>query len=143
MASNAPGKAPLGRWLFKTEPGSYSFDRLLAEGRTRWDGVKNPVAVRHLREVRGGDEILVYHTGDEKAVVGIARAEGDGYPDPGDARLAAVDIAAVGRLKRPVPLAAIKEDPRFTGFALVRQGRLSVMPVPADLWQALLDLAGG
>jgi predicted RNA-binding protein with PUA-like domain len=113
------------------------------EGRTVWDGVTNPLALKHLRQVRRGDPILVYHTGDVRAVVGIARALGDPYPDPKgkDPQLAVVDIAPVQALVQPVTLAGIKDDPRFRDFDLVRLGRLSVMPVPADLWQALLSMA--
>jgi predicted RNA-binding protein with PUA-like domain len=116
-------------WLFKTEPSDYSFDRLLEEGRTVWDGVKNALALRHLRQVRRGDEIAIYHTGGEKAVVGIARAAADAAGD-------VVEIVPVRRAG-PVPLSAVKADPRFRNFPLVRMGRLSVMPVPDGLWEAL------
>lgn len=118
-------------WLFKTEPSDYSFDRLLEEGRTVWDGVKNALARRHLRQVRRGDEIAVYHTGREKAVVGVARAASDAEGDT-------VQIVPLRRTG-PVPLSAIKADPRFREFPLVRMGRLSVMPVPEDLWEALVE----
>lgn len=117
-------------WLFKTEPSDYSFDRLLREGGTVWDGVKNALALRYLRRVRRGDEIPVYHTGDERAVVGVARAAADAEGDT-------VRIVPVRRAG-PVPLSAIKADSRFKDFPLVRMGRLSVMPVPADLWDALV-----
>jgi predicted RNA-binding protein with PUA-like domain len=118
-------------WLFKTEPSDYSFDRLLAEKKAVWDGVKNALALKHLRSVKRGDEVAIYHTGDVKAVVGIAKAAADAK---GDA-VALVPVRAVP----PVPLAAVKADPRFKDFALVRMGRLSVMPVPPSLWPSLIQ----
>ena len=120
----------MARWLFKTEPSDYSFERLVAEKRTTWTGVKNALALRHLRAVRKGDEIAIYHTGNVKAVVGIAKAAADAK---GDA-VAIVPVRAVA----PVTLASIKADPRYKDFALVRMGRLSVMPVPDALWPALV-----
>jgi predicted RNA-binding protein with PUA-like domain len=117
------------KWLFKTEPSEYSFERLVRDGRTTWDGVKNALALRHLGAVRKGDEIAVYHTGGVKAVVGVARAAAD-------AKAGAVEIVPV-RPAGPVPLSSIKSDPRFREFPLVRMGRLSVMPVPEPLWKAL------
>ena len=119
----------MARWLFKTEPTAYSFDRLVAEKRTTWDGVKNPLARRHLQAVKKGDEIAIYHTGNVKAVVGVARAAADAKEDA----VAIVPVRAVG----PVTLASIKADPRYKDFALVRMGRLSVMPVPDALWGPL------
>jgi predicted RNA-binding protein with PUA-like domain len=129
-------------WLVKTEASTYSWDRLEKDGRTRWDGVKNPVAARHLAAVHRGDEVLVYHTGDEKAVVGVARAASDGYPDPGAPKLFAVDLEPVRRLARPVTLAEVKASGRFADFELVRVPRLSVMPVPDRIWKELLRMAG-
>ena len=119
----------MARWLLKTEPTDYSFDRLLADKKTRWTGVKNALALRHLRAVKKGDEIAIYHTGNVKAVVGIAKAAADAKGD-------AVDVVPV-RAVAPVPLASLKTDPRFKDFALVRMGRLSVMPVPDALWGPL------
>jgi len=118
-------------WLFKTEPSTYSFAQLRAEGRTTWDGVKNPLALKHLASVADGDSVFIYHTGDEKAVVGVARAASDPYPDPKtkDAKLLVVDLTPLRALAEPVPLAAIKASKRFAGFDLVRLPRLSVMPV--------------
>jgi predicted RNA-binding protein with PUA-like domain len=132
------------RWLLKTEPGEYAFEDLLRDGRTQWDGVTNALALRHLRAIRPGDALLIYHTGTVRAAVGLARAVSDPYPDPArkDPRFAVVDVAAVRRLPTPVPLTAIKADSRFRGFELVRLPRLSVMPVPEPLWRALLALAG-
>jgi len=124
----------MNRWLFKTEPSTYSFDQLRADRRTTWDGVKNPLALKHLANVRRGDEVLVYHTGDEKAVVGVARAASDPFPDPNkkDPRLLVVDLEPVKPLPQPVSLAAVKASRKFAGFDLVRLPRLSVMPVTPE-----------
>jgi predicted RNA-binding protein with PUA-like domain len=132
-------------WLFKTEPSTYSFDQLERDGRATWDGVRNPTALRHLRDIGAGDEVLIYHTGDEKAVVGIAKVVKGAYPDSkaGDPRLVVVDVTPVRRLKTPVPLARVKADPFFADFALVRISRLSVMPVSAPQWKRLLALSAG
>src|SRR5438132_4293897 len=118
-------------WLFKEEPSHYSFDNLAKDKRTVWSGVKNPLAQKHLRSVKKGDRIFYYHTGDEKAVVGIAKALGDAYPDPEDkaGKAAVVDVAPVKKLPRAVTLHEIKADSSFKDFALVRISRLSVMPV--------------
>jgi predicted RNA-binding protein with PUA-like domain len=131
------------RWLLKTEPREYSFDDLVRDGRTAWDGVTNPLALRHLRAIRPRDELLIYHSGSVRAVVGVARAASRPYPDPtrSDPRLVVVDVAPIRALPRPVALASIKANPRFRGFDLVRLPRLSVMPVPAPLWRALLAMA--
>ncbi|HSE52701.1 MAG TPA: EVE domain-containing protein [Gemmatimonadales bacterium] len=131
------------KWLLKTEPGTYSFSDLTRDGRTCWDGVSNPVALGHLRAMKQGDEAFFYHTGAEKAIVGVARIESDPYPDPklDDPRRVVVDVAAVRPLRHPVTLAAVKADPRFKDFALVRIGRLSVMPVSPAQWQALLAMS--
>ena len=131
------------KWLLKTEPGTYSFSDLTREGRTCWDGVSNPVALGHLRAMQKGDEAFFYHTGAEKAIVGLARIVSDPYPDPrlGDPRRVVVDLAPLRPLDHPVTLAAVKADPRFRDFALVRIGRLSVMPVSPEQWKALLALA--
>jgi predicted RNA-binding protein with PUA-like domain len=130
-------------WLLKTEPREYSFDDLVREGRTVWDGVTNPLALRHLRAIQPRDELLIYHSGSFRAVVGVARAASRPYPDPSrsDPRLVVVDVAPVQALPRPIPLAAVKADPRFRAFDLVRLPRLSVMPVPPPLWRALLGMA--
>jgi predicted RNA-binding protein with PUA-like domain len=126
-------------WLFKEEPTHYSYDDLAREGRTSWTGVKNPLAQKHLRSVAKGDRIFFYHTGDEKAVVGIARAAGAAYPDPADTagKLYAVDITPVRKLKRPVTLAAVKADKSFASFPLTRMPRLSVMPVSDEEWERI------
>jgi predicted RNA-binding protein with PUA-like domain len=123
-------------WLFKEEPTHYSYDDLVRDGKTSWTGVRNPLAQKHLRSVSKGDRVFFYHTGDEKAVIGIAKAVGAAYPDPADksGKLHAVDIAPVRKLKQPVTLAAIKADKSFASFPLVRMARLSVMPVSDDEW---------
>jgi predicted RNA-binding protein with PUA-like domain len=130
-------------WLFKEEPGNYSYDDLVRDGTTSWTGVKNPLAQKHLRAVKKGDRIFFYHTGDEKAVVGIARAAGNAYPDPADktGKLVAVDVEPVKKLDTPVTLAAIKNDKRFAAFPLTRLPRLSVMPVGADEWDAIVAMS--
>jgi predicted RNA-binding protein with PUA-like domain len=130
-------------WLFKEEPANYSYDDLARDGRTSWTGVRNPVAQKHLRAIAKGDRILFYHTGDEKAVVGIAKAAGPAYPDPADpsGKLYAVDIVPVRKLKRPVTLAAVKADKSFASFPLTRIPRLSVMPVNDDAWKRLESMA--
>jgi predicted RNA-binding protein with PUA-like domain len=132
----------MNRWLLKSEPTTYSFADLLREQVTTWDGVKNPAALNHLRAMKKGDQALFYHTGDEKAIVGVARIVSNPYRDPQleDPKRAVVDIAPVRGLKTPVSLARIKADPRFAGFALVRVPRLSVMPVTPEQWEALLAL---
>jgi predicted RNA-binding protein with PUA-like domain len=132
-------------WLFKEEPANYSYDDLARDGRTSWTGVRNPVAQRHLRSVKKGDKIFFYHTGDEKSVVGICRAAGNAYPDPADqtGKLYAVDVEPVKKLKTPVSLAAVKSDRRFASFPLTRIPRLSVMPVPAEEWEWILEKSQG
>jgi len=131
-------------WLFKEEPTHYGYDALVKDRTAVWSGVKNPLAQKHLRSVKKGDAIFYYHTGDEKAVVGIARATGDAYPDPKDktGKASVVDVAPVKKLARPVTLAEIKADKRFADFALVRMSRLSVMPVSGDQWKWILAMAG-
>ncbi len=123
----------------KEEPENYSYDTLVKDGRTVWAGVKNPLAQKHLHAIRKGDRIFFYHTGKEKAVVGIARAAGDAYDDPQDktGKLAVVDVEPVSKLARPVPLAEIKADSSFASFALVRMSRLSVMPVTDAEWKRI------
>lgn len=133
----------MANWLFKEEPSNYSFDELIKDKKTRWSGVKNPVAQKHLHAVRRGDRIFYYHTGDEKSVVGIATALGDAYADPDDetGKHAVVDVGPVGKLKRPVTLREVKADARFKSFPLVRISRLSVMPVSDDEWKRIEDMA--
>ena len=130
-------------WLFKEEPSSYSFEQLSKDGGTSWVGVKNPLAQKHLRGVKKGDRIFYYHTGNEKAVVGVARATSDAYPDAKDksGKLSVVDVAPVQPLKRPVTLAEIKASKAFTTFPLTRLPRLSVMPVTEAEWSEIERMA--
>jgi predicted RNA-binding protein with PUA-like domain len=131
-------------WLLKTEPTAYSFAQLQRDKRTVWDGVKNPQALKNLGQVKQGDRLLIYHTGDEKAVVGVAAALGAAYPDPkkNDPKLLVIDLAPVAALPRAVALAEIKASPKFTGWELVRLPRLSVMPVSAEHWAEIERMAG-
>ncbi len=128
-------------WLLKTEPTTYSYADLEREGRATWDGVANPVALKHLRTMAVGDRCFIYHTGAEKRIVGVARVTKAPYPDPkaGDPKLVVVDLEPVERVGRPVTLAEIKADPRFADWELVRIGRLSVMPVSAERWRLIRE----
>jgi predicted RNA-binding protein with PUA-like domain len=130
-------------WLFKEEPTHYSFADLQKDGRTVWAGVRNALAQKNLRTVQKGDRIFYYHTGDEKAVVGIARAASAAYPDPDAPSLVVVDVVPDKPLKRPVTLAEIKASGRFASFPLVRLPRLSVMPVTDDEWKQIEAMAKG
>jgi predicted RNA-binding protein with PUA-like domain len=129
------------RWLFKTEPGEYSFADLERDKKAVWDGVSNNLALKNLREVRLGDEILIYHTGDEKTLVGLAEAISDPYPDPheNDEKLVAVKLKARRRFKTPLSLTEIKQLDGLSDFDLVRLPRLSVMPVSKEHWAILED----
>lgn len=129
-------------WILKTEPSAYSIDDLLRQKTAVWDGVKNPVALKHLRAMQPGDEVLIYHTGDEKAVVGTARVTKAAYPDPKkkDPKLVVVELRAGDRLPAPVALSIIRSDPLFKDLALVRMPRLSVVPASAAQWKRLLQL---
>ncbi len=131
-------------WIVKTEPSTYSFDQLERDQTTVWDGVRNNLALKHLREMKRGDRVLVYHSGEEKAVVGLAEVAAEAYPDPKqkDPKLVVVDLKAAGRLPRPVPLAEIKQEPAFADLALVRIGRLSVAPASAEQFKRLLKMSG-
>jgi predicted RNA-binding protein with PUA-like domain len=131
-------------WLFKEEPTHYSFDDLVKDGKAVWSGVKNPLAQKHLHAVKKGDRIFYYHTGDEKAVVAIAKALGHAYADPDDktGKQAVVDVAPVKMLRRPVALSEIKADRAFANFPLVRISRLSVMPVSDAEWDRIIEMSG-
>ena len=131
-------------WILKTEPSTYSYDDLVKQKTAVWDGVKNPLALKHLRAMQPGDDVLIYHTGDQKAAVGLARVTRAAYPDPKkkDPKLVVVDLKAGAKLPAPVTLATIKSDPVFKDLALVRMGRLSVVPAAPAQWQRLLRLGG-
>jgi predicted RNA-binding protein with PUA-like domain len=128
-------------WLVKTEPGSFGWERFVKEGTARWDGVRNPAARKNLGEMKPGDEVLFYHTGGDKHVVGVARVSRAAYPDPADAAWLAVDLEPVKPLARAVTLAEIKADSAFGELALVRQPRLSVLPVAKREFDRILALA--
>jgi predicted RNA-binding protein with PUA-like domain len=134
-----------GYWILKTEPSTYSFDDLVRERRTTWDGVKNPVALKNIARMQPGDDVLIYHTGKEKAAVGRAVVASAPRPAPKarDPKLLVVELTAKAPLTRPVTLAEIKADPAFQDLALVRQGRLSVVAATPAHWNRLLRLAGG
>ena len=129
-------------WILKTEPSTYSFDQLEREGTAVWDGVANPVALRNIGQMRPGDQVLIYHTGKEKAVVGKAEATSAGYPDPKakDPRMLVVNLRAGARLPMPVGLPAIKAERAFADLALVRQGRLSVVSASKEQWELLVKM---
>lgn len=129
-------------WLVKTEPTTYSFADLQKAGHATWDGVANATALIHLRAMAKGDRVLIYHTGAERQIVGTAEVTRGAYPDPkaGDPKLVVVDLKPVGLLPKPVTLATIKADSIFADFALVRIGRLSVMPVTPAQWKRLVAM---
>ena len=128
------------RWLFKEEPDNYHYDRLVEDGSTLWDGVRNNWAQKNMRSIQAGDRVLYYHTGRERAVVGIAEVTSDPYPDPADESLVVVDVEPVRKLDRPVKLAEIKASTEFAESPLVRMGRLSVVPITARQWQVIEKL---
>jgi predicted RNA-binding protein with PUA-like domain len=133
----------MAHWLLKTEPSTYSFDDLELEKKAVWDGVSNSLALKHIRDMKKGDSAFVYHSGEQKSIVGIAEIVSDPYPDPKqkDPKLAVMEIKFAERLKQPVTLAAIKERKEFGDFALVRMSRLSVMPVTPGQWKSLLAMS--
>ena len=132
-------------WLLKTEPSDYSFADLQSEpSGTVWDGVKNYAALKYLRDMERGDRAFVYHTGNQRRIVGIADVTSDAYPDPnaGDERMMVVDLAAVEPLEQPVALADLRDEEAFADHPLLTQGRLSVMELSPDLWERVLAMAG-
>ncbi len=134
----------MAHWLMKTEPEEFSYEMLEERGREPWNGVRNPTALKHMRAMQPGDLVFVYHTGDVRAIVGIAKVITEPYPDPtaGDPKLVVVDVAPVRRFATPVTLGEIKADERFSQWELVRQSRLSVMPVSEEHWQVLTTRGG-
>ena len=133
----------MATWLFKTEPSTYSYDDLAREGKAVWDGVSNPVALKNLRACKKGDRVIIYHTGDEKALIGLAEITREAYPDPKqkNEKLVVVEIRPGKKLKQPVTLADVKARKEFADFALVRLPRLSVMPVTDAQLALLMKLA--
>jgi predicted RNA-binding protein with PUA-like domain len=128
-------------WLMKSEPGSYSWDDLVRDGGTMWDGVRNNAARLHLRAMKPGDEAFFYHSMDERAVVGIMGITGAGQPDGEDGSWVKMPVEPVRALPKPVTLAQIKAEPRLTKMELIRQSRLSVAPVREEEWKLILELA--
>lgn len=130
-------------WLLKADPSAYGYEDLVRDRKTYWDGVRNPLALKHMRGVQKGDLALIYHSGKEKALAGVAQILSGAYADPdGDDDFVVFDIKPRKRLGTNVTLAQIKADAKFAEFELVRMSRLSVMPVPAPLWKRLLKMAG-
>lgn len=133
----------MANWLLKTEPEDYSFDNLLRDKKTVWDGVGNNTALMHMRKVKKGDLAFIYHTGKEKQIVGIAEVISNPYPDPksDNERFVVFEIKPKEKLKHPVTLQQIKSDERFKDFGLVKISRLSAMPVSDEEWKALIKLS--
>ena len=131
-------------WLLKSEPDVYSFDQLLAEGETVWNGVRNNAARLHLRAMKEGDEALFYHSNIGKEAVGLCRISREAYPDPTDesGQWVAVSVQPIRKLARPVTLAEMKAEPGLSEFQLIRQSRLSVVPVRDEEWALILRMAG-
>lgn len=132
-------------WMVKQEPETYSWDDFVNDGRTDWTGVRNYQARNNLREMKSGDAVLFYHSGKDKAVVGLAEVVKAAYPDPtaDDPQWVAVDLKPVKPLKAPVPLAAIRYDKRLSGLPLIRQSQLSVMPLTKDEFDAIIGMGNG
>jgi predicted RNA-binding protein with PUA-like domain len=134
----------MAHWLLKSEPTKYSWDQMVKDGRTHWDGIRNFQAANNLRAMRAGDRAFFYHSNEGKDVVGIVEVVRAAYPDPGDAsgKFVMVDIAPVMPVKTPVPLQAMKDVPELAQFSLLRQSRLSVCPVSEAEWAVLCRMAG-
>ena len=132
-------------WLIKSEPSAYSWDQLVKEKRTSWTGVRNAQASLNLKAMKASNRCFFYHSGEGKEIVGIAEVVKAAYPDPTDkaGKAVTVDVVPLGPVKQPVTLAAIKADSAFADFKLVRQSRLSVVPVSADHWKQLMKMSGG
>lgn len=128
-------------WLVKTEPGTYSWEDLVRDKKTVWDGVRNFQARNHLKSMKKGDAVFVYHSGEDKAVIGLAKISKEGYPDPKDKEWVAVELTADHKLKNPVTLAQIKGTKKLASMVLVKASRLSVQPVKEDEFNAVLELS--
>lgn len=133
----------MARWLLKTEPGCYTWEQLVKDKKTVWDGITNTTALKHIRTMKNGDLALIYHTGDERAAVGIAQITSSPYPDPkeDDEKLVVFDLKPQRKLEHAVTLSEIKADPSFAGWDLLRISRLSVVPVPDAMWKQIEHLA--
>jgi predicted RNA-binding protein with PUA-like domain len=132
----------MAHWLMKSEPESYSWDDLVRDGGTEWDGVRNNAARLHLKAMKNGDEAFFYHSMSDKAVVGIMRITREAQPDPKDADWVSVRVEPLRALSRPVTLAEIKAEPKLAKMELIRQSRLSVAPVRQEEWRKIVDMAG-
>jgi predicted RNA-binding protein with PUA-like domain len=134
----------MAKWLVKSEPTKYSWDDLVRDGQTEWDGVRNSMAQAHLKKMKVGDEVFYYHSQEGKDIVGIAEVTKEAYPDDTDesGRSVMVDLKAVKPFKTPVTLSQVKSDGRFSDLPLVRYSRLSVQPVPEDAWKQICELGG-
>ena len=132
----------MAHWLMKSESGVYSWDDLVRDKSTEWDGVRNPTARIHLKAMKTGDEVFFYHSGDERQVVGIMRVTREARPDPKDAAWVSVEVEAVRPIEPPVTLKAIKAEPSLAKMELVRLSRLSVSPVRDEEWARVLEMAG-
>lgn len=130
----------MAHWLMKSEPGTYSWADLKRDSSTEWDGVRNPAARLHLKAMKRGDEAFFYHSGDERAVIGIMRVTREAAPDPKDRNWVSVAVESVRPLNRPITLKEIKADPRLAGMELIRQSRLSVSPVRDEEWEAIVAM---
>ncbi len=130
-------------WLCKQEPSTYNMDLLQKEKTTTWDGVHNNLAIKHIGMMKKGDQAFFYHSGDEKQIVGIMEITSNPYPNPKEKnpRFVVVDVKYKKRLDRPVTLAEIKTNPKFRGWDLLRISRLSVMPVPSQIWSEILKIS--
>ena len=135
----------MAHWLIKSEPSTYAWDQLVKDKRTSWTGVRNFQAAANLKAMKAGDRCFFYHSGEGKEIVGIAEVVKTAYPDPTDkeGKAVAVDVKAVEPVKQPVTLAAVKADPKFKEFKLVRQSRLSVVPVSDEHFKLLTKMASG
>lgn len=134
----------MGYWLLKSEPSAYAWEQLVKDGRTHWNGVRNYQAANNLKAMKRGDRAFFYHSNEGLAIVGIAEIAKEAYPDPSDAagRFVMVDVKPLMPVKKPVTLAEIKAEPKLKDFALVRQGRLSVVPVTDEEWRIVTKMAG-
>lgn len=132
----------MSHFLLKTEPAEYSFADLQRQKITIWDGVENALALKHIKSMEPGDQVIIYHTGDEKRAMGTATIISSPYPDPKNAKLSVINVALDRTFKTPVPLATFKSDKRFKTFDLVRLPRLSVIPMTDAQWKAALALGG-
>jgi predicted RNA-binding protein with PUA-like domain len=130
-------------WLVKTEPETYSWENLVKDKKTTWDGVRNFQARSNIKGMKKGDTVFIYHTGDEKAVIGTAKVLKEHYPDPGDNDWAAIDLAPEKKLKNPVSLSQVKADKRLANMVLVRASRLSVQPVKSEEFDLIMELSEG